>query len=431
MCFYTYHHYSACGHIANWTVNSCKEYTNTLRVLSREGLSGHCDKIQTTHNLVLKLVSDTCGQCDFELSSHRVHDASMSTKHRTIEGLNSKAPIFELSGHMNTNFSGKDERNDHPSTYQDCCDCDDYNCSEFMDSSDEETDSFGVGPNETTSPTNTVADVLQCPDNSFFWPETPTHTGKQFDIMPQVLPSEEEIIADLCKALRRQTSAEDISPSSTQVDVRRSCNSLHGVIPIGIYECAHPLERLDTRNLYATSFLNLSDDESPIEFELAYAGNELEQAMFDLSDDSFYFDYESEVRSPNDLNFLDDDSDTDDDSDGGCDLPDESDDEFAEMFSPLISNLVSNSVDVSLPSLRDSAPEVDRPATPMLCLAPPRMVKPPQFLSLDFIVEDIFDEEVFEKEALEILHNKAYVTLGRPLCDDHWEGYGLTEPRPW
>lgn len=431
MCFYTYHHYSACGHIANWTVTSCKEYTNTLRLLSRGGLSGYCDKIQTTHNLVLKLVSDTCGQCNFELSSRRIHDASLSSKHRTIEGLNSKVPIFELSGHMNTNINGNDERHDHPPIYQDCRGCDYYNSSASMVSYDEETDTSGVGLDETSSPTNIVADVLQSPDNSFFWPETPTHMGEQFDNMPQVLPNEEEIIADLCKALRRQTSAEDISPSSTQVGARRSRNSLHGVIHIGIYECAHPLERLDTRNPYTTSFLDLSDDESPIDCELAYSGNELEQAMFDLSDDSFYFDYESELGNPNDLNFLDDDSDADDESDGGCDLPDESDDEFANMFSRSISTLAPNNVDVSLPSLRDSAPVVEGPATPMLCPAPLRMIKPTQFLSLDFIVEDTVRGEDFEEEALDVLHNKAFVTPGKPLCDDQWEGYGLTEPRPW
>lgn len=422
MCFYTYHHYSACGHIANWTLNSCKEYTNSLRLQSRGGRTGYCNKIQTTHNLVLQLASDTCGQCDFELSTRRVH--SVSSKHRTIEGLDLKAPIFEVFGHMNTNLSGKNRNNNRPSIYQDCPGCDCYHCTASAASD-------GLGPDDTIYPTNIVADVPQCPDGFLSWPECPTNTGQDFDILPQVLPSEEQNIADLCKALRRQTLEKEISPSSTQVDARKSRNSLHGVIPFGIDKDAHLLERLDSRNSYATGFFDLSEDMSPVEFGLTYSGNEPEQEMFHYSDDSSDFETESEVRNPNDLNFLDDDSDTDDESDGGCDLLDESDDDFVKVFSPFISTLVSNSVDVSLPYLRDSALVVDRPTTPMLCPEPLRVIQPPQFLSLDSIVEDNFLEKVCKEEDLDIIHREADVTPEWPLGDDQWDNYWFTEPRSW
>lgn len=422
MCLYTYHHYPVCGHIANWTMTSCKEYTNALRLLSRKGLSGHCNHIQTTHNLFVQGESDTCGQCDFEVrcaAFRRTHDASPSKTHREIEGLTSEVPIIELSGRMNVSISGKEEENHRPVSRQECCSCEFCGCFASPLGS-------GVSPNDKTPPANNVSDIPQYLDDSFYIPETPTHNGKEFEIeiMLQILPSEEGGNADLYKVLREASSAEDISPSWAQVGARRTRNSLHGVISIGIDRAAYPLERLDTRNPYATSFLDLSD-ESPIDVQAQYTysrpinlsssvyfGSEPEQTFIDWSDDSSYSDLESEVRNPNNLTFLDDDSDADDDLDGGCELPDKFDEGYASTFSPLIFPLVSGNVHMALPSVRDSAPVADRPATPILCPAPLRVTKGPQFLSLNSIIEDTFYEEALDENTLEFLHAKTYSTPG-------------------
>jgi hypothetical protein len=237
--------------------------------------------------------------------------------------------------------------------------------------------------------------------------------------------AEEEDTAELWKALRQGSSSRDISPSSTQVGARKSRNSLHGVVSTSIDRPSHPLECLNTSNFYSWTRFDLSDESSmevesyypysnTINFSTSfYSDTEPEHSFFDLPDDSFYLDYESEVEDPNSLTFLDDDSDADDKSDNGCDLPDKFDEEYVDMFSHLISSLVSNTANAPLPPVRDSASVVDRPATPMLCPEPLRVKKPPQLLSLDSVVEDRLSGEAIEEDGLDLLDDHHSST-----CDD-------------
>jgi hypothetical protein len=425
MCLYTYHHYPTCGHIANWTVTSCKEYTNTLRLLSQGGLSGYCNHIQTTHDLLSEIEPDTCGQCDLELQqavSQQTHNAFGLMAYRTIEGLNSTVPIIELSARLNINTIDEEEDYFSPIS-QEYRGCDCYSCTPSPVSS-------GVGLNYKTPSSGSTADMSQYLSNSVYTPETSTQHGNQFEIMPRDLPSEEENIADLWKALRQGSSSRDISPSSTQVGARKSRNSLHDAIPITIHRASHPLEHLNTSNPYSWTSFDLSD-ESPIDVESQnpygcfinsssfYSDTELEQSCFNLSDDSLYFDYGSKVEDPDSLTFLDDDSDADDESDAGCDLPDKFEDEHVDIFSRFISPLVFNTANAPLPPVRDSASVVDRPATPMFCPAPLRVKKPPQFLSLGSFVEDLFSGETFEEDGPDVLHDKhpRPVTIQRVVWD--------------
>lgn len=353
--------------------------------------------------------------------------------HRTIEGLSSTVPIIELSVRMNINTRDEEEEDYFSPIPQEYRGCDCYSCTAPPVSS-------GVSLDGKTPSSGSVAGNSQYLDNYVYMPETSTQHGNQFEIMPRVLPSEEENITDLCNALRQGSSSKDISPSSTQVGARRSRNSLNDVASLRIDRASHPhsLERLGTRNSFSWTSFDRSD-ESPIDLQSQtpyghpfsslnsfYSDDEQEQTFFDWSDDSCYFDYKNEVEDPNALTFLDDDSNADDESDGGCDLPDKFDEEYANMFlylnSPLVSNL--DNTNGSLPPVRDSAPVIDRPATPMLCPAPLRVKKPPQFLSINSIVEDLFSGETLEEGGPDVLHDKH-----SPTCDDPgvvWGPAGLS-----
>ncbi|CAI7582297.1 unnamed protein product [Penicillium crustosum] len=51
MCKHTYHHYPSCGHISNWSMTSCQEYTNKLRLASPECITP-CTQITLSHDLL-------------------------------------------------------------------------------------------------------------------------------------------------------------------------------------------------------------------------------------------------------------------------------------------------------------------------------------------------------------------------------------------
>lgn len=399
MCLYTYHHYPACGHIANWTVTSCKEYTNSLRLLSGAGLSGGCcNHIQTTHDLLSSLESNTCSLCDLELScaaSHCIPDAFPSKNYRAIEGLDSKGPIIELSARMNVNTNDEEEESHLSTIPQECCDCACCSCFASPFNSDEETDSSGVSFDGKIPSPDAAAKVLQyldAIDDSDDLPEN----GELFEFILRAPRCEEENTADIHKVLRQGSSKEDISPSCTQLGTWTSRNSLHGAIHIGINTAVHSLKRPNTRSPNAWSCFDPSDDEPELTF-------------FDQADESSYSDDESEVRNPNAFTFLHDDSGADDGSDGRCELPNNFDDDYADMFSSLPSPLVPYKIKVSSPLVRDSAPVVDRPATPIPCPAPLRVIKPPQFLSLDSVLEEIFNKEGSNRDTHEVGYQKAYL----------------------
>ena len=76
-------------------------------------------------------------------------------------------------------------------------------------------------------------------------------------------------------------------------------------------------------------------------------------------------------------------------------MTDKFDDDYADMLSPLPLSLVSNKANIPLP-MRESASVLDRPPTTMPCQEPLRVSKPARFLSLDAVLEEIFDENAPE-----------------------------------
>lgn len=104
MCKYTYHHYPLCGHISNWTVTSCLEFTHRIRALSFTGQVLSCDKTKIKHNINQKAKQDLCAQCDLdwcEAVTTDSMDALLEKKYRTIEGLDAENPVLEFAVRMN------------------------------------------------------------------------------------------------------------------------------------------------------------------------------------------------------------------------------------------------------------------------------------------------------------------------------------------
>lgn len=113
MCKYTYHHYPLCGHISNWTVVSCLEFTSELRALTFAGQVLICDKTKIKHVINPKAKQDLCAQCDIEwceaMASNDT-DALLDKRYRIIEGLDAASPVLEFAVRMNADTnSGKAE----------------------------------------------------------------------------------------------------------------------------------------------------------------------------------------------------------------------------------------------------------------------------------------------------------------------------------
>lgn len=101
MCKQTYHHYPSCGHIANWTVDSCIEFTNTLRDMVM-GQMMSCPKTQTTHDLLPLSHPTFCYQCEREWQKEIANKGSLhghpalGNGNVSIEGLSSLVPVVEV-----------------------------------------------------------------------------------------------------------------------------------------------------------------------------------------------------------------------------------------------------------------------------------------------------------------------------------------------
>lgn len=103
MCIYTYHHYPLCGHISNWTVTSCLEFTNQLRLLHGTGAVLCCDDVEVTHDLHPTAPHSLCVQCDFEWTEAMTSpdpEALQPKIYRNIEGLDAKFPVIEFAVRM-------------------------------------------------------------------------------------------------------------------------------------------------------------------------------------------------------------------------------------------------------------------------------------------------------------------------------------------
>lgn len=124
MCKHIYHHYPSCGHIANWTVDSCIELTNSLRERTA-GQMLSCQKTETTHDL-LPIASPTlCFQCErgwqeeAEQKDWRHRHAGHGQGYVSIEGLGSLAPISEVHVKSSLGVVGDKEPADPKGDHQD------------------------------------------------------------------------------------------------------------------------------------------------------------------------------------------------------------------------------------------------------------------------------------------------------------------------
>ncbi|CAI7611150.1 unnamed protein product [Penicillium glandicola] len=102
MCNYAYHHYPGCGHISNWSMTSCKEYTNKLRLAGPE-CSISCTDIKPSHDLLLSTQPSMCVQCEREWTenlSHGDNQTQPANSYRTIEGLDVTGHLIEVNARM-------------------------------------------------------------------------------------------------------------------------------------------------------------------------------------------------------------------------------------------------------------------------------------------------------------------------------------------
>ncbi|KAJ5689961.1 hypothetical protein N7462_004353 [Penicillium macrosclerotiorum] len=98
MCLHAYHHYTRCGHIANWTVTSCFQFTNAIRAWAQTSTTQPCDNIRVVHDLLpVRVSSVDCFQC---LNEHRgcfPHDqTALPHKYTVLEGLGAERPIMKI-----------------------------------------------------------------------------------------------------------------------------------------------------------------------------------------------------------------------------------------------------------------------------------------------------------------------------------------------
>ncbi|KAJ5802710.1 uncharacterized protein N7503_005160 [Penicillium pulvis] len=103
MCRYAYHHYPNCGHIANYTVMGCLEFTNQLRYLANVEMYLACDDIKISHDLLPADHPDLCLQCAYEWKStypQQEHETQFAKRNRAMEGLNAANSIIDFKARM-------------------------------------------------------------------------------------------------------------------------------------------------------------------------------------------------------------------------------------------------------------------------------------------------------------------------------------------
>ncbi|PKX97300.1 uncharacterized protein P174DRAFT_428756 [Aspergillus novofumigatus IBT 16806] len=100
MCRYIFHHYTRCGHIANFDFHSCVDVINLLRGLSQPGsdlTELACTNVKVEHNLCSTKIEVYCLQCeiDFQRLTQGTEAAVQSIPdYISIEGLDNSGPII-------------------------------------------------------------------------------------------------------------------------------------------------------------------------------------------------------------------------------------------------------------------------------------------------------------------------------------------------
>ncbi|KAF4203622.1 hypothetical protein CNMCM8927_008480 [Aspergillus lentulus] len=102
MCRYIFHHYTRCGHIANFDFHSCVEVTNLLRGLSQPGSNSPdptCTNVKVEHDLCSTKIEVYCLQC--ELDFQRLTQGTEGAVHDIpdyiqIEGIDNPEPVISI-----------------------------------------------------------------------------------------------------------------------------------------------------------------------------------------------------------------------------------------------------------------------------------------------------------------------------------------------
>ncbi|KXG47197.1 uncharacterized protein PGRI_010670 [Penicillium griseofulvum] len=109
MCNYTYHHYSSCGHISNWSMTSCQEYTNKLRLAGPER-SVSCTHIEDSHDL-LSTQPSMCVECESEWAENISNgdiQTQPSNSYQAIEGIDTIGHIIQVNAVSNPTSGDRD-----------------------------------------------------------------------------------------------------------------------------------------------------------------------------------------------------------------------------------------------------------------------------------------------------------------------------------
>lgn len=105
MCKHTYHHYPGCGHISNWSMTSCQEYTNKLRLAGPER-SPSCTQILLSHDILFSAQPSMCVQCESEwvenFASRREDQIQSSNSYRLVEAMDD-SQIIDVNARMVSN----------------------------------------------------------------------------------------------------------------------------------------------------------------------------------------------------------------------------------------------------------------------------------------------------------------------------------------
>ncbi|KAF9884805.1 hypothetical protein FE257_001221 [Aspergillus nanangensis] len=91
MCYYVYHRYPVCGHIATYTLDTCLEYTNSLR----QGSASHgCSQARSDHDVLSTEHPIPCLECRGHLHPESIWDNHPGNRvYAPIEGGDGYNPI--------------------------------------------------------------------------------------------------------------------------------------------------------------------------------------------------------------------------------------------------------------------------------------------------------------------------------------------------
>lgn len=107
MCHHTYHHYPSCGHVSNWSMTSCQEYTNKLILAGPEG-SASCEVVHASHDVLRSTQPPMCVQCESNWVYSITHGEAQTPSH-LIESQSQSGYLVEIDAHMVSAFYADSE----------------------------------------------------------------------------------------------------------------------------------------------------------------------------------------------------------------------------------------------------------------------------------------------------------------------------------